>query len=155
MGQSRAGTLATYLTEYDLNNTNVSLFDFGLPAVIFATRAVLVSDDTVRCIQTVIPTALKLQLPVHSPFATLQEHQLAQFILNDPRYNGKNVLICWHHTRIATLINELGYLASSSIYPYPNRYDWVWQLTFPAPVPAQVVNPIYQQLLYDDETTPP
>lgn len=156
-GQSRAGALMAYLTERDPSSTNPPLFSHGPPAVIFASRPALHSDDeTIRCIQTVTPTAAKLKLPVHSPFGPLQEQELADFILNDPRYDGKNVLICWHHTLIATLIEAFGYLPPSGILPdYPNRNDLVWLLPFPAPNPPVVVMPILQELLFGDSTTFP
>lgn len=155
-GQSRAGALAAYLTELDPDSTNPPLFQFGPPAVIFASRPAQHSDDTtIRCIQTVTPTAQKLKLPVHSPFAPLQEQELADFILNNPHYDGKNVLICWHHTLIAGLIEAFGYLPPAGIIPYPNRYDLVWLLPIPAPVPPVVVTPILQELLFGDSTTFP
>jgi hypothetical protein len=82
-GQSRAGALAAYLTELDPTSTNPPLFMFGPPAVIFASRPAVHSDDeTIRCIQTVAYTAEKLKLPVHSPFAPLQEPILSLTILD-------------------------------------------------------------------------
>jgi hypothetical protein len=128
-GQCRAGALAAYLTELDPTSTNPPLLNFGPPDAFFASRPVLLSDDeTVRCIQTLIPTALKLQLPIHSPFAPPQEQEFAQFILNNPRYDGKYVLICWHHTHIADLIEAFGYLPPPGIVPiYPNRFDLLLQ----------------------------
>jgi hypothetical protein len=38
---------------------------------------------------------------------------------------------------------------------YPNRFDFVWVMTFPAPNPPVVVNPILQELLFGDPTTFP
>lgn len=155
-GQSRAGGLMAYLTEFDPTSTNPPLFDFGPPTALFAARPALHSDDeTIRCIQTLIPTSVKLKLPIHSPFAPLQEEELAQFILNNPRYDGRNVLICWHHTLIASLIEAFGYTPPAGIFPYPNRNDLVWLLKFPAPVPPVIVNPILQELLFGDSTTFP
>ncbi len=165
-GIERVEALSSYLTQP--NNepgfigfaglTNVTLFNFGVPFALYASRPVLISDDfTVRCIQTLVPTALKLGLPIHSPYGTDQEEQLAQLILNDPTYDGKNVVICWHHSHIADLIQAFGYAPPAGIIPtYPNnRYDLVWVMTFPAPVPAAVVNPILQELLFDDPTSFP
>lgn len=156
-GQSRAGALAAYLTELDPTSTNPPLFDYGPPTVLFAARPALHSDDnTIRCIQTLIPTALKLKLPIHSPYGPLQETELAQHILNDPRYDGGNVLICWHHTLIATLIEAFGYEPPAPIVPnYPNRFDLVWVMTFPAPFPPATLSPILQKLIFDDPTTFP
>lgn len=156
-GQSRAGALAAYLTELDPNSTNPPLLVYGPPDVIFASRPAQHSDDqTIRCGQTVTPTAAKLKLPVHSPYGPLQEQEMADFILNNPNYDGKNVLICWHHTLIGNLIEAFGYLPPPGILPnYPNRYDLVWLLRFPAPYPPVVVMPILQELLFGDSTTFP
>lgn len=164
-GVERAEALSSYFTLP--NNepgfvgsaglTNVTLFNYGLPFALYASRPVQESDDfTVRCIQTLVPTALKLNLPIHSPYGPGQEQQLAQLILNESRYNGKNILICWHHTFIAALIRAFGYAPPAGILPtYPNRFDLVWVMTFPAPLPPTVLNPILQELLFDDPTTFP
>lgn len=164
-GVERAEALSSYLT---LSNSgpgfvgsaglsNVALFNFGPPAALFASRPVHHSDDyTVRCIQTLVPTALKLGLPIHSPYGPGQEQQLVQTIFNEQGLDGKNVVICWHHTFIAALIQAFGYLPPAGILPtYPNRFDLVWVLTYPAPSPAVVVNPILQELLFNDPTTFP
>lgn len=155
-GQSRSGALAAYLTELDPASTNPPLFNHGLPDVFFAARPAQVLDDqTIRCIQTLIPTAVKLQLPIHSPYGPGQEQELANFVLNDHRYDGKYLLICWQHTHIADLIIAFGYLPPAAIIPYPNRYDLVWLLPFPAPFPPVVLSPILQELLFGDSTTFP
>lgn len=156
-GVSRAGALESYLTILDPTSTNPPLFNFGSPNALFASRPALHSDDeTIRCIQTLIPTSIKLKLPIHSPYAPLQEQELANFILTDPRYDGKYVLICWHHTLIATLIEAFGYAPPAGIVPtYPNRYDLVWIMTFPAPSPAVVLSPVLQELMFGDSTTFP
>ena len=165
-GVERVEALSSYLTQSNsgpgfVGNaglTNVTLFNYGLPFALFAARPVRESDDfTVRCIQTLIPTALKLNLPIHSPFGPGQEQQLVQLIFNEPRFQGKNIVICWHHTFIGSLLQAFGYLPPAGILPlYPNdRFDLVWVLTFPAPTPPTVVNPILQELLFGDPTTFP
>jgi hypothetical protein len=164
-GIERVEALSSYLTESNSGPgfvgsaglTNVVLFDFGLPFALYASRPVHASDDfTVRCIQTLVPTALRLNLPIHSPYGPGQEQQLAQSILNEPLYDGKNIVICWHHTFIAKLIQAFGYLPPAGILPtYPNRFDLVWVMTFPAPFPPLVINPILQELLFGDSTTFP
>ncbi len=164
-GIERVEALSSYLTESNsgpgfVGNaglTNVVLFNYGLPAALFAARPVQRSDDfTVRCIQTLVPTALKLSLPIHSPYGPGQEEKLVELIFNEPRFDGKNIVICWHHTFIAALIRAFGYIPPAGILPsYPNRFDLVWPLTFPAPSPPVVINPILQELLFDDPTTFP
>lgn len=164
-GVERVEALSSYLTEPNSGPgfvgtaglSNVVLFNYGLPVALFAARPVHHSDDfTVRCIQTLVPTALTLNLPVHSPYGPGQEHQLVQLIFNEPRFNGKNIVICWHHTFIAQLIQAFGYVPPAGILPiHPNRFDLVWVMTFPAPNPPTIVNPILQELLFGDPTTFP
>lgn len=156
-GIERAGALASYLTELDPDfpGTNYQFLAFGPPTVVFAARPVASSDDfTTRCIQTVIPVAQTLKLPIHSPYGPGQEQQFASFILNDHRYDGAVVLICWHHTFILQLIQAFGYNPSITHYP-GDRYDLVWPMVFPAPVPAATLNPVLQELLFNDPTLPP
>ncbi len=160
-GMERADALSSYLTHPNegpgfvgsAGLTNVLLFDDGLPFALFAARPKQYSDEfTARCINTLLPTALKLNLPINAHYGSGQEKQLARYILNDPRFDGKNVVICWHHTGIATLIEAFGYAPNSNIVPtYPNdRFDLVWPMTFPAPKRPAVVNPILQKLLFGD-----
>lgn len=164
-GIERVEALSSYLTQ--ANNepgfvglaglTNVVLFNYGPPVALFASRPVQRSDDfTVRCIQTLVPTALKLNLPIHSPFGPGQEQELVQAIFNEPQFDGKNIVICWHHTFIERLIEAFGYFGQFiDANPYPNRFDLVWVMTFPAPDPAVTISPILQKLLFGDSTTFP
>lgn len=164
-GVERVEALASYFTDPNggpgfVGNaglSNVTLFNYGLPAGLFAARPVHHSDDfTVRCIQTLAPVALVLNLPIHSGYAPGQEQQLVETIFNNPLYDGKSVLICWHHTFIAALIQAFGYQPPAGILPaYPDRFDLVWVMTFPAPNPPAIVNPFLQELLFGDPTTFP
>ncbi len=145
-GFERAGALAYYLTE------TPDLLLYGPPFALFASRPVHRSDEfTTRCIDTLAPTAALLSLPVHSPYAPPHDQQLADFVLNNKNYDGKNILICWHHTSIKNLIKAFGYLPPPAIDPvYPNRYDLTFILTFPAPFPQVTAATQCQSLLYCD-----
>ncbi len=145
-GFERAGALAHYFSQTE------EFLTFGLPFALFASRPIHSSDDfTTRCIDTLVPTAALLNLPIHSPYAPPQEPILANLILNDSRYDGKNILICWHHTAIRQLIQAFGYLPPPAIQPvYPDRYDLTFILTFPAPIPAVTAPVECQSLLRCD-----
>lgn len=145
-GFERAGALAHYFTQ------TPDLLLFGPPAVIFASRPVHLSDNfTGRCIDTMAPIAALLNLPVHSPYAPPQDQELADFVLSNKQYDGKNVLICWHHTSILNLIKAFGYIPPSAIDPvYPDRYDLTFIMTFPAPNPPIQAAVQCQSLLYCD-----
>jgi hypothetical protein len=62
------------------------------------------------------------------------------------------------HEKSLVLTNKTSpvfYQPPAGILPYPNQYDLVWLLPFPAPVPPVVVTPILQELLFGDSTTFP
>jgi len=143
-GWERAGALAPYLTKSSF------LLNFGLPTAIFAARPTPnifpyeVDENTLRCVQTVSPTAQFLNLPIHSGYAKFQEEILAQLILNNPNYDDKNILICWHHGRIPELAIALG---ASSAPTFPYVFDQTWVITY-SPSTDLI---IYQQaLLFGD-----
>lgn len=165
-GYERAGALAYYLTQTSY------LLEFGPPAAIFASRSVPISDRFMpRTIETMMPIAELLGLPIHSPFTGYQVNQIAQLVLTDPRYNGKNILICWNHSSIHDLLNAFGYQApfictNATNHKYPDcRFDLVFLMTFPAPPPPDSIPPpfnpdlpfptlYFQQLSFGDLTCP-
>jgi hypothetical protein len=155
-GLRRAGALASYLTLTDPSTTNVDFLENGPPTILFAARPIEIKDDfTIRCIQTISTVATTLRLPIHSGFASNQENELAEFILTSPECDNQNVLICWHHESIQTIVQALGYDFPNYIYPN-NRFDLVWFMpTFPAPQPAVTLTPILQELLYGDSSVLP
>jgi hypothetical protein len=155
-GMERAAALAYYLTQ-----TNY-LLNFGPPFALFASRSVPISDRLVpRTIETMMPTANYLQLPIHISFNGYQVTEMANLILNDSRYEGKNIIICWNHSSIHDLLNAFGYQAPFSCMPpnhkYPDcRFDLTFVLTFPAPASVAGQLPyatvFFQQLLFGDLT---
>lgn len=148
-GLERAAALAYYLTE------TPALQNFGPIAAVFAARQIDSSDRIIpRPIETMMPLAELLQLPVHSPFNGYQTNEMANFIMNSPRYNGKNIVICWNHTSIIALLNSFGYQWPLNTTFYPNcRFDMVFVLTYPQT--SQFPQLFYQQLLYGDATCCP
>ncbi len=158
-GLRRAGALSSYFTLSDADTTNPPLLVQGPPDFLFAARPVQDGffDNAIRCLQTISTTAATQGVPVHLGFTAGQEVEFAQLLLNSPKYDGKNILICWHSFNIPKLIKELGYIClytRGEDYP-DTRFDLVWFLPFPAPTPAETINPILQELLYDDPTTYP
>ena len=154
-GLRRAGALASFFTLLDPATTNPAILANGLPSTIFASRPVMEgTNNTIRCIQTITPTASTLQIPIHSPYGLGQEKELVSLIMNDPRFEAENVLICWHHPKIDTLIYEFGYNFPLPSYP-ADRFDLVWLMTFPAPAPPATLVPVLQKVLFDDPTTAP
>ncbi|WP_284314532.1 SixA phosphatase family protein [Labrys miyagiensis] len=102
-GRARAQALVKWFPE-----------KFGRPDFIFATS---ISRHSERPIQTVMPLAENLGLPLNSTFADQDYGALAKLLLTEPKFAGKSILVCWHHGNIPSLMNRLG--ASVGTYPDP------------------------------------
>ncbi len=145
-GLERAAALAYYLT------STPYLLNFGPISAVFSSRQIDQSDRIIpRTIETMMPVAEFLQLPIHSPFNGYQTEEMASFIMNSPKYNGKNIVICWNHSSIINLLSAFGYLWPFNTSKYPDcRFDFVFVLTFPQTNPYPLA--YFQQLLYADPT---
>jgi len=91
------------------------------PQVIIATRA---SKGSNRPIETVEPLAKALNLPIDNRFRDDDFAALAHDLLTDERYEGKTILVCWHHGSIPKLAKALGVKGAPK---WPDRqFDHVW-----------------------------
>ncbi len=93
------------------------------PDVIIATRA---SKGSNRPIETVEPLARALDLPIDNRFRDDDFRILAHDLLNDDRYAGKTVLVCWHHGKVPKLARALG-VKNAPEWP-DDQFDHVWVL---------------------------
>ncbi len=140
-GRERAQALAVFFKE------DPFVLDFGLPTAIYAFKAA-----TGRAPETMTPLAQQLGIIVDSNFTSEDPEMVAQVILNDLRYEGKMVLMCWDHSRVPLLISALN---GPMIHKPPNhRFDLIYKLTYTDPA-----NPTFcidvQNLMKDDETKLP
>jgi broad specificity phosphatase PhoE len=119
---------------------------FATPDFIFATKK---SHHSNRPVETITPLRSALNLGddhyndkhPDDDYATV-----ASDILTNSKYEGKVVLICWHHGKIPALAQALGISAPPS---WPDTvFDRVWQITWPAEQATLSVQ--CQMLLYGD-----
>lgn len=101
-GLQRATRLASYIPQA-----------FGKPSFLFASE---ISKHSRRPYETIEPLSKSCGLPIDTSFADQDYAALAQE-LTRPRYDGKLVLVCWHHGNIPSLAHALG--AKRSAYPDP------------------------------------
>jgi hypothetical protein len=108
---------------------------FATPDFLFATRQ---TDKSDRPVETVKPLSMQLKLPIDRAYRNRLPDDadgrkgvfdLADEILGNKKYSGRNVLICWHHGTIPELAGRLGATG------YPRRwrdavFDRVWQITY-------------------------
>ena len=104
-GQARAEKLAAYVPT-----------DLGNPDFLFASAP---SKHSVRPIETITPLSNEIGVPIDSTIAEQDYPMLAQGLLTDPKFEGKLILICWHHGHIQGLASELG----ASGVNVPNPWD--------------------------------
>lgn len=90
---------------------------FKKPDYIIATDPVNkdIYNSSIRQLQTVAPLANilaslnpKQGFPILHPYASKDYAKLAFDLLNHKKYDGKEILICWSHTKIAKLLQKLG-----------------------------------------------
>jgi hypothetical protein len=104
-GQERAKALA------HLFERRPELKKTGLPVALFAS-AYIPGKGTKRPLETITPLTEVLKLKVDSSYAREDYEELAQFILKNPSFDKKTVMISWVHTFIPALAMALGIKSS-------------------------------------------
>src|SRR5947209_13654180 len=92
-GRKRAKALVPFLTN------SPALTQHGLPVALFAAQPTK-HGHGLRTQETIAPLAKALHLKIETPFLSENYPALAKLILNNPKYEGKAVLICWMHAWI-------------------------------------------------------
>lgn len=149
-GQARAQAYVAYFQSYAIGTDTLKL-DY-----LFATAD---SHDSHRPRLTITPLAQALGLTIDDKHADKDYGKVADDLLTHGKYDGSNVLVCWHHGEILELAAALGASAStlppSSSWPtkWPDEvFGWVLQLCYDADgrlIPAQTLC-LSQRLMYDD-----
>lgn len=154
-GQARAQAYVAYFQNYAIGGTTLKI-DY-----VFAAAD---SAESHRPRHTVEPLAGALGLAINDKHADKDYAQVAQHLSTHPRYDGSNVLVCWHHGEVLNLAAALG--ASGSTLPpasgwpakWPGEvFGWVLQLCYGADGtldPSRTVC-LSQQLMYGDCGQPP
>jgi hypothetical protein len=98
-----------------------------LPDLIFAAKS---SKNSQRPVETVALLAQQLRLPVIADYDDETDvDRLVTDLLNDPRYAGKKILICWRHDSLADLAHKLGASDAPDSWK-KDVFDRVWQLDY-------------------------
>ena len=122
-GQKRANRLVKWLTQGKALGTN------GLPAALYAAQPTP-RGRSVRCMETLKPTADRLGLPLRTPYQAADYRRLAHELLRDRSLKGKTVVICWVHECLPELAAALG------VKPQPPKwkdkdFESAYVITFP------------------------
>jgi hypothetical protein len=117
-GDARAAAYATYFKTLKLHGQAIHLTH-------------LFAEKSSRTRRTLEPLSKAIGLPLDTRFATKE----AQALSNDLRTHkyGNEILICWHHSKMADLITALGGNPESVIpggkWP-KTTFDWIVDLQF-------------------------
>jgi len=139
-GENRARRLVGFFDARLTINTNTP------PAALIATRPTR-GAPSLRTHATLAPLAEKLGLPIRQPFRSNEYASLARYILNDPAFDGKTVIVCWTHDELPALARALG------AKPKPKSwkgavFDRIWLIEFKTN--KVVCKTVLQQLLPGD-----
>lgn len=99
-GYKRAEALAGFF------QAEPAVTGYGTPVAIYAS-APKNEDSSIRSIQTVTPLARALGITVNANFTRGQAHKLVADIMENPKYTGRMVLVCWQHGHLADIVREL------------------------------------------------
>ena len=121
-GQERAKAYANYFENFSVGSKRME------------PNAVIVAADSTHSHRprlTVEPFAKAAHLPIDNRFANKQPADLAAELRAN--YEGKIILVCWHHGQIPALLRSLA-AAPETLLPngkWPrNVYDWVIMVSF-------------------------
>lgn len=140
MGQERAKALPILFTHQTEFTTN------GRPVAFFAARPE--RHMSMRAVETLRPTARRLQRTLQAPYIAQDVHKLAKAILHRRGYKGKTVLIAWTHDFLPALAEEFG-VQNAPVWD-SNTFDRVWVITYEGS--TAVLRDLPQNLLPGDST---
>jgi len=99
---------------------------FPKPDFLIATKKSKGSD---RPAETITPLSKALNETIEATEKDDDFAKVAQEVLTDPKYDGKVVLIAWHHGKIPELAKALGVTDAPEKWN-ASVFDRVWQITY-------------------------
>jgi phosphohistidine phosphatase SixA len=120
-GYQRAAALAKVIPDH-----------FPRPDFLIAAKNSKHSD---RPIETITPLSDALHEPIDAKFKTEETDEVAHYVLTDPKFAGKVVLIAWHHENIPALAKTLGVNNAPDKWS-SDTFDRVWEITYTNGVPT-------------------
>jgi hypothetical protein len=113
-----------------------------VPDYLFASA---LSKHSARPIETITPLSEKIGVPIDSTITGQDYPVLAEEILNADKYEGRLVLVCWHHGNIPGLALALGGSGTNIPNPWnPIVFNLILNLRYDGgatPVVTPIVEP--------------
>jgi hypothetical protein len=141
-GQARAHAYVAYFHNYQLASQ---------PLVLHYLFSSALSKDSERPQLTLLPLAAALGLAIDSTISDNDYQTLANTILNNPKYDDHNILICWHHGAILNLALALGAQPDTLPKTWPaDQYGWLVLIQYGADGKLSQSSTTRQNLMYGD-----
>ena len=150
MGQQRAQAYSIYFQNYLLNGKALNL------NYLFAAED---SKQSNRSLLTITPFSKATGLPIDAKHKNDDYPDVVHDLTNHSKYDGANILICWHHGKLLDFAKALGVesskLPATANWPsnWPDEvFGWLLQLVFDANGsidPIQTIC-ISQKLMFGD-----
>jgi len=103
-----------------------------------------------RPLQTITPTAEKLNLEINHNFLKENYQDMVDYILSNDQYANAQIIICWEHTLIEGISKAFGTTnVPKDAWP-GNRFDLVWELNYSGDNKYNL-NQHPQKLMYKDK----
>jgi hypothetical protein len=97
---------------------------YPTPDFIFAATT---TTESSRPVDTVTPLADKLHLTIKADIKD-KDYEMLVKELKKPKYEGKTVLVCWHHGEIPDLVKALTGTGIKKIKE--DTYNLIWQIDY-------------------------
>lgn len=123
---------------------------FGRPAALFA-QGVQNYTSPLRSINTLEPLSYALNITIYTEYVHDQYAALAQFILTNPAFNNKLVIVAWAHDVLPELAKSLGVAPMPKKWPQ-DIFDRLWILTYKSDGKIEFAD-VPQRLLFGDSPT--
>ena len=81
------------------------------------------------CVATITPLAQVIHRDIDSSIAAKDYSELVQKILQRGDYEGKRILVCWHHEEVHDLAHGLGGVGIPKHWP-KSVFDRIWRLEY-------------------------
>ena len=101
---------------------------FPVPDDVFATAATKHSKRPIEIVKLLVDL---LRLPFNKEYDDDDFKKVAKEIFHSKKYEGKTILICWHHGKIPELARALKVVDAPGKWKDP-VFDRVWQITYDA-----------------------
>lgn len=104
--QNDSGQLSCKGLNRALALPDMLISEFGSPTALFASAPTHKLGSSLRALQTLTPTAIKVSLPIHLDYHATETHALQKALLNN-QDSDSVIFIAWEHHHLVEVVREI------------------------------------------------